>query len=200
MVTWVERIASEESNRWPFSLTSHWRKIILILNSCGVYNLLSSFATFGFHVSLHINSTAQFSIFALFQLLHRSTVAFPWSPHAISKGREGQASEGHLSVTVLGDTLPSPALHLSTQQLSIPVLLHGPESGAYFASLLFMTLFKENRYLPAIGKISLDKCIVQIIVKKWTSDKTLCPSMMCQQSCNCLWLLIPFHLTYICFI
>lgn len=64
-------------------------------------------------------------------------------------------------------------LHLSTQQLPIPVLLHGPESGTYFVSLLFMTLFKENKYLPMFIDLVFLHGVVLISVDLGAGDSLL---------------------------
>jgi len=55
-------------------------------------------------------------------------------------------------------------LHLLTPQLPIPVLLQGPKSGTFFVSLLFMTLFKENKYLPTfIWSFSMELSLFLLI-------------------------------------
>lgn len=64
-------------------------------------------------------------------------------------------------------------LHLSTQQLPIPVLLRGPESGTYFVSLLFMTLFKENKYLPTFIDLVFRHRVVLISVDLGAGDSLL---------------------------
>lgn len=63
-------------------------------------------------------------------------------------------------------------LHLLTPQLPIPVLLQGLKSGTFFVSLLFMTLFKENKYLPTFNLVFLYG-VVLISVDLGVGDSSL---------------------------